>query len=233
MADMIRLEVDEFRESWETWRNAKWPEAVARGFGALARMARDKMRDRTRQVFDLHTDYIPQAIRSTPDNSSQISAAARAFGKYGDLQASVYLRGGSGNKSMEFMLPHETGEDKVPQAGSLAIPSTDLEGYSFRTGRGATKRAWKPGKLLEIYNQTNHGKERRMEKRAGSVGAAFVMQTNKGPMVARRKGKDLQFLYSFKERADIKPVWDFEDTIVQYVNAHGRAIIERMIRASQ
>jgi hypothetical protein len=230
----VKIEVDtsKFLKRIEVISNTEIPGAVAKGFSELATDARDKVRERTRQEFDLHGNYITNGIKATPETSAQISAATNAFSKYGDLDASVYLRGSNDpKKSLSFMVNHETGDDKTAVGNMIAIPSTDLSGYNYRTSKGAVKAAWSPSKLLEVWNATDKGKRRRGDKLIGTTtGAPFIINTSKGPMIARKKGKELQFLYSLKPRAEIKKTWSFEDTVVEHVNAHGTSTIEKYVR---
>jgi hypothetical protein len=232
MEPIVTINIRDFVPSSQKYLKG-YGKAVALGFGDVARTARDSVRKRTRSVFELNSDYIINGIKSIPDTPAQIAAASKAVEKYGDINAAVYLRGSNDRKkSLNFMVNHETGEDKKSVDGSLAIPASDIQNYSYRTVRGAVKARYKPAKLLEKYNVSN-GKK--CGPNAGrSSGTPFVIRGKSGTLlIARRKGKNktLQFMYSFKKRANIKAEWNFEETVISSVKQNYVARIGKQIQS--
>lgn len=237
----ITLELQSFQTALALYFDKSYPEATARGFGEVARRARNAIRERTRQVYDLHSDFIPRGIWSTPDREVQIRAAARSFAKYGDLEAAVFLRPANGKEknSLKFMIPHETGEAKTPKGKALAIPAQGLEGYQSKTGSGATKKAYRPAQLLSGYNSgkstlpaavvadmINNPSSHNPNNRKGQP---FIIKSSKGvALLVRRKSGNrlpLDVLYSFKPRAQIRSDWEFETTVrTDVLQQYGRVM---------
>lgn len=200
----------------------KVAEAIVKGIANTAQRARDDVRAVTRREFELHSDWIPGAIRSIPDpdKARAVAAASKSLtGRYRDFTAAVYLNGASDpKKSLGYMVEHETGGIRRPVKGrSLAVPGRGLERYMFRTSRGAVRKTWKPSKLLEYYNQVGpagkgskrHGKSRGKPK-------PFIMQTGRGRMIVRRqnrKTRKVEVLYRFVEHAQIDRRWGFVRTV--------------------
>lgn len=208
------------------------PEAIVLGLAKTAQRGRDAVRRRTRQVFKLHTDYIPNSIRSIPDphRAKAIAAATRALvGRHRDFSAAVYLRGSSNpKKSLAFLALHETGGVKRPAGGrALAAPGRDLRRYSFRTSRGAVRRGWKPEKLLEYYNRVGAADKGSIQRTPNTRGKpkAFILESGKGRgrMIVRRKSRksrDLEILYQFLQTAQIDKRWGWVKTVRSTVERH-------------
>lgn len=226
----INVDVSDFLRSWAKIQQAA-PERIVRGVAITAERARDAVRHRTRQVFELNSEYIIKGIRSIPDptRAKAIASATRALtGKYRDFQAAVYLRGASDpKKSLAFMVVHETGGTRYPVSGrSLANPSRDLKGYKFKTGKGRVKKSWKPKKLLEYYNRVGAAKagSKRQTPRRGKP-KSFILKSAKGHgvMLARRKNRrtrKLEILYHFIKKADIDKRWGFVKTVKSTAHRH-------------
>ena len=213
-------------DSKDFMRDAKYiggtayPKAVALTFKHIARKAKEDVQDETRRNFHLHSDYIPKGIRSTPEKKSQVLAAAKSVERYHDITAAVYLRPGSGKRSLDFMVDHETGGTKTARGGgNIAIPAKDLANYSSKTSRGAIRKNWKPAQLLAYYNREGgNTKGNKLRKKGrGSIKKAYLKKSKSGDIqIVRRKNKksrSLEFLYTFKKSADIKATWDFEKTV--------------------
>lgn len=163
----ITVDVSEFMISWNRISN-EVPMAVISGFAQTAERARDSVRDRTRQVFNLHSDYIPNAVLSIPSRKwknrkkrsgwmkgqRQYAAALKGLtGKYHDFQAAVFLRGSaSPKKSLDFMAVHEYGGMRPAVEGQLAIPRKGVTKKKYRTGLGRVKSIYLPAKMLARYN---------------------------------------------------------------------------------
>lgn len=82
-----------------------------------------------------------------------------------------------------FLVPHETGEDKVPAGRALAIPTPNVK----RTKRDIIRKSERPRAIKTL---------------------TFVLQTKNGPVLATRRGrgkrKPLVILYGLESRAKIK-----------------------------
>lgn len=238
MSQMIELDLTQFERESNDFLKEQYPHAVAIGMRDTALGARDSVRERTKGIFKLHSDYIPNAILSTPYTSGQMKSAEKSFRSYGDIRGAVFLRRGTGKRSMQFMVPHEIGGKKSAD-GSVAIPAGDIENYSYRTGRGAVSKRWKPSTLLQEFNA-----------QSGNIGGnisgniitgknkkiAFIKRSPKSGalQIVRRKTKDpksLQYLYTFKRDVNIKATWDFKETVEISVTRNYRKHFESSINA--
>ena len=213
------FQFEDFKASAADFMKKGFPEAAALGMRDTAQGARDAVRERTRGIFDLHTDYIPRGILSTPEKQGQLNRTANGFAKYGDMEGAVFLRPGTGKRALDFMLPHEVGGNKESD-GSVAIPAQDIQNYKYRTSSGKTSARWKPARLLADFNANggNVTGQRRGKNNSGNPTAPFVKKSRSSgtlQVVRRRtkKAKTLEVLYTFKRKAKIKPVWGFEQTV--------------------
>lgn len=231
----LRADVSDFLRNVDA-ALPKVAEAIVRGVANTAQRARDEVRAVTKREFELHSDWIPGAIRSIPDpgKTKAVAAASKALmGRHRDFKATVYLRGANDpKKSLGYMVEHETGGIRRSARGrSLAAPGRGLEKYMFKTSRGAVRKNWKPAKLLEYYNQVGpagkgskrHGKTRGKPK-------PFIMQTARGRMIVRRqnrKTRKIEVLYRFIEHAQIDRRWGFVRTVHTSAYLHLSKDIQR------
>ena len=136
------------------------------------------------------------------------------------------------------MVLHETGGYKRSHDKFLAVPSTGLKRYKYRTGKGATKKSWKPEQLLKYYNEVGpnvkgskqHGKQKRGKPKA------FILKSKHGhgSMIARRvsrTSRKLEILYRFLDTADIDKRWDFVKTVRTQVLMHLGPEVKKRFRA--
>ena len=242
----VQVDISDFRRDLKNYFSAQYPESMARGFQALSQSARDAARQRTAEKYKLHSDFIPKGILNTPQTDAQIAAAAKSIDRHHDIQASVFLRpSGDVTKSLGFMVPHETGDNKTPRGSMIAIPSYGIEGYSFRTSRGGVKTKYTPSELLKDYpkggsrlppavvagliQDAQQGKGKPGRKK----GEAFVTVSKGGvPMIARRKGGGrlpLEVLYVMKKAVKSDGNWGFETTVQATVVNKYRGVLARYI----
>lgn len=242
--ELIKVDLTEFARSMRRIALNDWPQAVVRGFEQLAERADDDVTAMTRSKFKLNTDYVTRGIRHYPSTEAHRAKAEQALLRYGNVHAAVYLRG-SGNpaKSLDFMVDHETGEERKAQKKTLAVPTKTLRGKNYRTGRGRTRRPYKPESLLKRYdeagsefaNGTTRSPRRTRKKRL--PGNAFLIKGRSGSVfiarsVARGKGINagkLEFLYMFKPKATIKKTWGFEEEVWNSVNKNYAEIFSKNI----
>lgn len=230
----ITVNTNEWRKSANAFINSRYPDAVARGFKKIAESAQEEIQKETKGKFALHTDYILRGIRSTPRTPGQLKASARAVDKYGNMEAAVYLRPGSGRKDLSFMVDHETGASRKPRGKRIAIPAGGLDNYNYQTKTGGVRKRWRPSTLLQKWNTqgpNRAGNDLPPGKRRGKP-APFIIETSSGTMLARRKTRkdnSLEFLYSFNKSANIKQRWGFEATINADVARNYRPIMNRFI----
>lgn len=191
-------------------------EAVILGFAKTAQRARDDVRQKTRSAFKLHSDYIPQSVRSIPDPSKAKALAAAAKGLRGKrhtFQGAIYLKGTNNpKKSLAFLVDHEIGTSRRPVHGQFAIPK-EVRRYRFRGARGAVLKRWSPRKILEYYNRVgsaDYGSKRHGPSRRGKP-KAFILRNQ----IVRRKtnkSRELEILYTFSKQVRIRRRWGFVDT---------------------
>lgn len=96
----------------------------------------------------------------------------------------------------DWLIPHETGTDKLPKGGNLAVPTENVR----RTKRMIIPRAQRPKGLGE---------------------KAFVLKSRRGPVLAvritRGKNKGIRVLYGLEKKVRIKRVHVFFDPINKVV----------------
>lgn len=232
----ISMDIRGFIKSSNKLLDEDYPRAVAVAFKRIAREARNEVRQETRRDFKLHTDYIPNSILSTPHTPGQLKAGARSVVRFHDIESAVFLRpANTARRSLDFMVPHETGQAKTAHGGLVAVPAGDLDNYQTKTSRGATRKKWKPAQLLADYNKLGgnvKGNKLRKGKRSGK-GIAFIKKSKNGvALIVRRKNlksNSLEVLYSLKKKARIKPVWGFEPTVDTTVRRTYKAIANRSL----
>lgn len=217
-----------------------WPKMLAHYIADMADDAEQAGELRTRQEFDLHSEYIPRGIKSTPSTPAQIKKVEKSLSKYYDGFGAVYLRGSSDPKrSLGFMVDHEVGFKRDPQSvwrsangdKYIAQPAEGIKSKAYRTQTGRIKKRWRPSTLLEHFDRSGsryeHGttktnKYPNRSNKARLPGKAFVIKGKSGrPVVARSisrgsksSGGKLEILYTLHREARINPVWRFEDTVI-------------------
>jgi len=221
-----------------------WAKVAAHGMQDIIRQARDAARQRTAEHYNLHSDYIPKSILSAPEKDGQLKAVEKSILTHFDCQASVFLRPGTGAKSVGFMVPHETGESKgSAKGGYIAVPAEGVENYSFRTSKGAVKKAYKPGNLLSEYGThkippsmvamlMDEAQSGKPSKKKGKKGEPFIMKSGGVSMIARRVGDartPLEILYVLKKKVQSDGSWGFEPTVRSMVKAVYREELAKRI----
>lgn len=201
------------------------PFAFAKSITDVAQGAVESVQSRTRQAFDLKTEFIPKGIRRTSAKKSEIKSMGRT-------KAVIFTQ----KRISGFMPIHEEGGDRDPYSSggkdkgvSFAIPS-EMQGERMETKTGKTKKRFKPGELLKNYRgRTTFGRPR---GKAGRKRGPFIIHGKKSnvPMIVRRRGKKrypLEILYIFTNRAKYKPEWEFEETVQNYVETHFPSIYKQ------
>lgn len=222
MAETARVRINTITQ--ETYKalsdveKQQFPYALAKTITEVAQIAVKMVQQRTRQEFDLKTEFIPKGIARTSAKKSDI----RTKGEGTSVIFTKPLISG-------FMPIHERGGVRRPVAkGSgdrgkaLSIPARDVLKRSYRTGRGAVRKQWKPSSLLEgykqqrlpasVYSQVILGKVRKTK------GRAFVtrLRSSGVAVIARRLTNypmPIELLYVFSRRARYKGTWGFEKTV--------------------
>ena len=232
----VRVDLKEFMDSAKKLGDSEYPRYLAKAFQYLSMRARNEVRHETKSKFKLHTEFIPNSILNTPHTAGQVKAAENSIRQYHDIMSAVFLRPASTPKrDLGFMVPHETGERKVPRHGMLAIPAGDLENYDYKTSRGSVKSQYKPKNLLKSYNRVGgNTKGHKLSGKSGGAPKPFLLKLGSGKeMVVRRQAKTsnrLEFLYSLKSSARIDPVWSFEETVKRTVQEVYKAVIVGQLR---
>jgi hypothetical protein len=240
---MIEIEISQFVKSWQNLKDKELPKAIVKGFAKTAAIARDKTKQQTRNVFKLHSEYIPRGILSIPDpnKTNQMQAAIKAYrSKYHDFQCAVLVRGSTKpEKSLDFLILHEFGGIKEPhkQNKSIALPSKELKKYSYKTQKGRTRKRWKPAQLLEYYRNIGPAKKgyKKRQKKGRSKPKPFIFQSKKVPgtkVIARRltsKREPYEILYALFDNTKIKRTYNFEKTVYKNVYHYLNSTVIREI----
>jgi len=210
---MVRVEWKETAKDLDRLSKSELPYVVARALTETARGASMKMQRVTRNVFNIHSQFVPRGVRFTP-------AFAKDLRRYGFIEADVH----TAPRISTFMPVHETGGTRYPQRSgsvndkgrSIAIQSKFLR-RNIRTGTGKVQKAWKPAMLLKDYN-SSHNKRTIKVGRGGKRGSAFIINSRKNnvAMIVRRKSSGsypLERLFVFASHAGYKPEWGFEQNV--------------------
>jgi len=223
---------EDARRSLSSLERDQFPFALAKTLTDIAGKAVEGVKSKTRQQFNLHSEFIPRGI-------------SRSYARKSDVKNK-----GVGT-TVVFTKPiisgwmpvHEGGGVRTANSGGggggtdkgkyLAIPAADLLQRAYKTGTGKTRKRWKPGTLMANYRKARNvsmsgGLTR--STRGGRKGAPFVIRAkNSGtPMIVRRKGVQrypLELLYIFSRRSKFKPVWGFEKKVNQLVDTEFNALL--------
>lgn len=162
-----------------------------------------------------------------PETEKQIGYAIKKLtGRSKFFTSMIFLRGSTKpEKSLDFMVPHEEGERKLPQGTHLALPGPGLDRRAYKSARGKVKKMYKPETLLSYFNK--NGPFKRGDKKSGKGGKpkAFILyddlERKKPGSIVRRKtreSRDLETLYTFKRSANIRARWGFVKTTEDVVS---------------
>ena len=205
----VRLDVDTRKtmNALKGLEKQQFPFAYAMALTETARLARIAVQQRTRQVYDLHGEFIPRGIL--------VENAKKADVKRGVGHSAVF----TSRKITPFMARHETGGLKKPRGTALALPGEDIKKKKYKTATGRVRSRWRPSVLLAGYSS----REARRQKQKGRISRKAFVLPAKGtnlPIIARRirKGpRGLELLYILRKKGRIKPTWGFEDTVRRVV----------------
>jgi hypothetical protein len=122
-----------------------------------------------------------------------------------------------------YMALQETGGSKDPKkTRALAIPEKKFEQTGIRGSSGAIKRKFLPAQLLKDYKGQAWYKQRHPGRKHGKrrKPKPFIIEKNGRVFVAIRGAESrypIEYLYVFAAHAHIKPRFDFQKTVEQYV----------------
>lgn len=140
---------------------------TAKGLTKTAKQGQSAVVDALQSNFTLRGTWFNQNMR----HGIKITPARKD-----KLQSSVHTLA-------DWLEPHETGKDKTPRGGNLAVPTDQVR----RNKRSIIPKGQRP---------------------RGLAGKAFVLQTKKGPVLAQRlikgKRKGLIILYGLEPQVKIK-----------------------------
>lgn len=200
------------------------PFVLAKSLTQIAKGAMFAVKQKTRQEFDLKSEFIPKSIRFSGANVKQMKDTGKA-------NSFVFTM-----DRIQFMSIHEEGGEREPfSAGtddkgrSFTIPSEMIEG-KHRTSRGRVRKRYKPKELLKNYQgRTTRARPQGKAKRTKEP---FIIRAKESgvPMIVRRTTKKrypLKILYIFSSRVKYSPEWEFEDTVVDYVERSFPSLYKR------
>ena len=232
----VSVDLRAFNQSLNKLINKEYPDKLARGFATLAEQCRDEVRAETKRKFKLHSPYIPKGVLSIPHSEGQIKSAARSIRRKGDLMAAVLLRPARTPKNdLSFMVSHETGADKRPHGGDLAVPGRDIKRLGFKTSKGKVKKRWKPAELLKEFNRLGGNRKGSKLQRKSKSGKTnpYLFEYEQGRTAIVRRihpaTDKLLFLYHLKDKASIKPRWSFEPTVHTTATRKAKSTITKYI----
>lgn len=221
---IVHLEFDykTAKKDLDDLQKEQLPFAFAKTLTRVAKIAQVNVQARTRQYFELNSEFIPRGIGIIPAKKSDIKSMGHA-------SSSVITK----DRISTFMPIHETGgiRNPSPFGGShdkgraLAIPGKHLASRSYKTATGKIRKRWKPSTLLDKGRPHSKSRTRKTRNvtRGGRKGVPFIINGARSgvPMIVRRIGKKrypLEILYVFTSKAKIPSGWRFEETVRSVAN---------------
>jgi hypothetical protein len=221
MADkFIQVKAPGLKEAYKSVKRIEkeqFPFGYALALTRMAQRGQELTRERTREHFQLHGNFIPNNIKIHGAQKSDIL-------RYGYAESEVYT-----DPKIAFMTLHEEGGTKRPWFHkALALPSLAMKVVAgFRTATGKIAKRWKPSALLR---QWNSGKRKKRGRKASTAEPkAFVA---KGKVMVRLGPPryPLQTLYQFEGTTKIKPLWNMEPIVRKAVDKEFDGIFKRSMK---
>jgi hypothetical protein len=218
----------------------QYPFAHAKALTRVAQESAEMVRKKSRETFELKTDFIPKGVAVTSAKKADIVSGGRAT-------SSVFTKERIGS----FMVKQEIGGERKATGASiggggdsgksLAIPGKGVAGSQFSTSKLARARFMSSsGKILKRFTPTELLKGTvqstpKKTQRGGHKKAPFIIKGRQSgvPMIVRRIGKKkypLEILYIFRSSASYKARWGMIDTVVEYVNANYERIFKEELK---
>ena len=213
----------------------QFPFALGKTLNQMAFTGAKLVQKETRAEFSLHTEFIPRGIGASP-KTGKIKNQIKRTG----IGASVVF---TKPKISVFMPIHETGGERTPSAipatrtggGSdkgrvIALPAR-VQTRALYTQTGRAKKTFHPRTLLKDWNGPYRlGRTRYTPGGSGKRKAFIIVSKTGQSLVVRRTGRardSLEIFWSFSKSATFQPVWSFEQTVVDYVNANFKRRLNR------
>jgi hypothetical protein len=221
----VRVELGQFIEDSKKLLGNDWPEAITKALELTAKRTEMMERASTREIFKLHSDWIPKNINAFPKTKAQVSKVKNDIKKKGEAYASV-----STSDRIPYMSMQEDGGTKTPRGRALAIPNI-TSGRSFVDSKGRIKKRYQPKTLLEQFNKNawKKGSKHPGERGSGKKSPFVIMGKGGVLLLVKRKSKKsnpLEILFVFKPKADIKARWHFEERGYNFVKANYERFFE-------
>lgn len=207
----IRMETERFTRDMMHFEREHLPMSIVFCLNRTAVDVQRAVQDRTRSVFNLHTEFIPRGVRVRNASISELRNT-------GETQSEVY----TAPIISGFMPLHETSGNKTPRNQNIAVPSNMLQRDSAKTGTGKIRANLLPRQLLRDFNSSRlFGRVPVRASRSRGRRQAFLAKSKKGnTIVMRRTGPKrdrLEVLYTFHRRTKIDDVWEFRKTAEKIV----------------
>lgn len=217
----VHMDVSEARRAMTFLQRQQMPFIVAATLTRTITGGQTLMRNRVKRLYKLHTPFIPQQFKRRTARKEEIIST-------GSTEARLYT-----DRKIKFMIPHETGEYKMPIGAALTNPDDEaVKLPGFKTGTGKVSTRFQPKNLLRPTFSV------KSKRRVGGAGkrqpTAFVLR---GAIVRRatdRKGdrNNLVTLFRFIPRAKIKPTLQMEETMTKFVRTALPVVYRRVSRAA-
>lgn len=197
----VNIDFNDFVRGLDDLAKRQVPFATAKTLTDVAKLGQMGVRRKTREAFDLHTDFIPSQVVITP--------AKTADAKSGKARAEV-----RGTDKIGFMTIHEDGGTRRPIKGTaLAIPTFTAQKKipNLRTRTGRIRPKFMPKRLLEGWPQgTNRG--------FTEDGLLFAKKSKRGEVMP---------MFDFERSAEIDARWGFEEEVRQIVGLQASSLFRR------
>jgi hypothetical protein len=179
----VETNASDVARSFERIVGRHLPFVTAKTLTELAKQGQAQVKSELPERFTIRNTWVARGIRIEP---AQKRAWPHVFSVIGTRD--------------EFMVQHQTGEDKRPRrSDALAIPNVAEGG--------------RPGEIVRRSGRI----PKRLKPRTLLKGRKAFMQRVKGHWVilqrTTKKRYPVRFLYGMRDSADIKEAWEFDDTV--------------------
>lgn len=189
MSYVIQVDAKALLQGVKNIQQKQIPFSMAKTLTDLAKAGQTVSRKRTKEVFKLHGEFIPNQILITPARVSEVKLGVG----FSEIRTT---------SKIDFMNIHEPGGIRRPKGKSIAVPTFLAQRTisNLRNARGAIRPQFKPTRVL------------RSDKGFINQGQIYLRQGKKGKYSGAAKP-----LFLFQDRVTIKPEWKFESTIRERV----------------
>ena len=218
---MIRVSMNakQTKEVMNYLSRHKMPYIIGKTCGLLALQGKSKVREVTRDKYNLSNEFIPKGIWSVP-RGNKFGYLKHEVRNSGKCKAMVY----TGDRITWFMPKHEVGVTLTAKDKFIAIPMTKkgkhgklakpMKSGSYKSRSGKVKRKYQPANLL------NNNSKRK----------PFIISRNNIGFIVRRKSKKrypLEYFYLLKPKREVDETWQMQTTVENLVERKYKDVFDK------